>query len=159
MTSNTLPVNDLYAGLSVALRKELAGHERFLTVPAGTRLAEYGMPADQLIIIHSGRAKTHVLIGGKNVSLSIAGPGTVFGLCAVLADAPLDRGLTCLERCEVAVLPKKAFLDVLDRNPQMYFAVVKVLSADLACADRVIRSQFRAANGKARQGTERVQST
>jgi CRP-like cAMP-binding protein len=73
------------------------------------------------------------------VSLGIACPGKVFGLHSVIANAPPGTSVTCLEECEVTFLPKTAFLNVLRRNPQMYFAVVKVLSSDLAAADRVIR--------------------
>ena len=112
-------------------------------------LAECGAPADQLIILNSGTAKIYLLAGRKKVPLGIAGPGTVFGLSSMLAETPLDRGLTSLEPCEVTILPKKAFLDALNRNQHMYFAIVKLLSADLAGADRIIRSHIRAANGKA----------
>jgi CRP-like cAMP-binding protein len=142
-------MNALYAGLSAGVRQELAEHELFVTVPAGTRLAECGEPAEQLIIFNSGRAKTDVLVGGRRTSMGIAGPGSVFGLSSMLTEAPLVRGLTCLEQCEVTILPKRAFLEVLKRNPQMYFAVVRVLSADLAGLDRIIRNHVRVSNGKA----------
>jgi CRP-like cAMP-binding protein len=149
MIANTVRINDLYDGLSTEMKQELAGCEQVLSVPAGTRLAECGAPADQLIILNSGTAKIYLLAGRKKVPLGIAGPGTVFGLSSMLAETPLDRGLTSLEPCEVTILPKKAFLDALNRNQHMYFAIVKLLSADLAGADRIIRSHIRAANGKA----------
>jgi CRP-like cAMP-binding protein len=148
-TVSTVRMNDLYAGLSAEVRQELARYEQVLTVPAGTRLAECGAPADQLIFLDSGTAKSYLRVGDRKISLDIAGPGTVFGLSSVLADQPLDRGLTCLEQCQVSILPKKAFLEVLNRNPQVYCAVVKVLSADLAGADRIIRTRVRVGNSKA----------
>jgi CRP-like cAMP-binding protein len=152
-------MNDLYANLPGEVVDELARREHFLTVPAGTRLAECGTTADQLIILNSGTARTYVQVGGRRILLGIGGPGTVFGLSSLLAGDPLDRGLICLEQCAVSVLPKKAFFEVLNRNPQMYFAVVKVLSADLARADRIIRSYARLANGKGLSSLQKVPAT
>lgn len=159
MTSKPARMNDLYASLSGEVIEELAKHQHCLTVPAGTRLAECGTAADQLIILNSGTARAYVLVGGRKISLGIGGPGTVFGLPSLLAGEPLDRGLICLEQCEVTVLPKKAFLEVLNRNPQMYFAVVKVLSADLAGADRIIRRYARSENGKGLSSLREIPAT
>ena len=52
---------------------------------------------------------------------------------------PPEITVTCLEECRVTILPKNVFLGVLARRPEMYFAVIKVLSADLATADRLRR--------------------
>jgi CRP-like cAMP-binding protein len=154
MMSNTLCTNDFFAGLSVEAREELAWDKQTVRVPAGTKLAECGEPADHLVILNSGQARIHVLVGKRKVPLGMAGPGTVFGLHSMLAEAPLDRGLTCVKECEVTLLPRRAFLEVLNRNPQMYFAVVKALSADLAGADRIIRNYARMTAGKARYHME-----
>ncbi len=143
MTSNGEVMNDLYAEFSAEVRQELSGHERTITAPQGSKLLQSGNPPDQLIILNSGSAETSVLAAGKNLSLGIAGPGKVFGLHSIIAGVPPVTNVTCLEACEVTLVPKKVFLDALQRYPRMYISVVKVLSSDLAAADRVIRNYAR----------------
>ncbi len=143
MCSSSEVINELYAGLSDQVRRELAKHEKAVTVPRGARLVQCGTSPDRLIILNSGSAETFVAVAGKTMSLGISRPGKVFGLHAMLAAAPPDTSVICLEECEVTFLPKPAFLSVLQRNPQMYLAVVKVLSSDLAAADRLIRTHGR----------------
>jgi CRP-like cAMP-binding protein len=144
MTSNDV-IKDLYAGLPDELRQELAVHEQAVTVPAGTALLQCGICPEHLIILHSGSVETSVLVAGKPLSLGVAGVGRVFGLQSILAETPNDTNVTCLERCEVVFVPKKAFLDALRRNPQMYLAVAKLLSADLQKAHGFLRHNGRRA--------------
>jgi CRP-like cAMP-binding protein len=139
MTSATYVKNELYSGLSDDVRQELAHHERPATVSRGTPLVQRGILPDQLIILNSGSAEVSVPVGGKTLSLGAAGPGKVFALQSILSGEAPHASVTCLEDCNVTLLPKDAFLGILQRNPQMYLAIIKILSADLANADEVIR--------------------
>jgi CRP-like cAMP-binding protein len=143
MTSAGEATNELYAGLSDDLRQELAGHEQAVTFSRGATLLQCGMPADRVVILTSGSAETSVLIAGKVRSLGIARPGKVFALDSIISGEALRTSVICSEECGVTFVPRAVFLDVLRRNPQMYFAVAKVLSADLAAANRVIRAYAR----------------
>jgi CRP-like cAMP-binding protein len=135
--------NDLYSGLPGELRQELAVHEQALTVPEGTLLLQTGSHPEELMILHSGSVETSIVVAGKPLSLGGAGAGRVFGLQSILAETPNEINVTCLERCEVILVPKKAFLDALRRNPQMYLAVAKLLSADLQKAHGFLRHNGR----------------
>jgi CRP-like cAMP-binding protein len=154
MTSSDA-MNELYAGLPDELREELAIHEQTVTVPAGTQLLQCGIYPEQLIILHSGSVETSVLVAGKPLSLGVAGAGRVFGLQSILAETPNDTDVTCLERCQVIFVPKKAFLDALQRNPQIYLAVAKLLSADLQKAHGFLRHNGR---GSKTRGTSTARS-
>jgi CRP-like cAMP-binding protein len=140
--------NELYASLSDGVRQELAAHEQTATFPRGTRLLQCGVPAERLVILNSGSAEISVSIAGKTRSLGIDGPGKVLALDSIISGAALHTSVTCLEECTVTFMPKEVFLEVLRRNPQMYFAVAKVLSSDLAAADRIIRNCARRATAK-----------
>jgi CRP-like cAMP-binding protein len=140
--------NELYAGLPDSVRQELAAHEETVTLPRGTRLLQYGIPAERLVILNSGSAEVSVSIAGKVRSLGVDGPGKVFALDSILSGAELHTSVTCLEECNVTFMPKTVFLEVLQRHPQMYFAVIKVLSSDLAAADRIIRNCARRSAAK-----------
>jgi CRP-like cAMP-binding protein len=142
MTSSDV-IKDLYAGLPDKLRQELAVHEQAVAVPEGTQLLRCGTYPEQLIILHSGSVETSVLVAGKPLSLGVAGAGRVFGLQSILAETATDTSVTCLEQCQVILVPKKAFLDALRRNPQMYLAVAKLLSADLQKAHGFLRHNGR----------------
>jgi CRP-like cAMP-binding protein len=51
--------------------------------------------------------------------------------------------VTCLETCHVRLIPRDAFAAILQDNPQVYFAVAKVLSSDLNIADNILRTYAR----------------
>lgn len=135
--------NELYVHLSDEMRRELAKSEQTSRAPRGTILVQCGISADRLTILNSGTAETSVLVGGKMVSLGVAGPGKVFGLHSVLSGEPSHTSVICREECGVTVLPKDAFLGLLRRHPEAYVAVARLLSADLATANYVIRDHNR----------------
>lgn len=135
--------NELYALLSDEMRRELAKNEQTSRSPRGTILVQCGVSADRLTILNSGTAETSVLVGGKMVSLGVAGPGKVFGLHSVLSGEASHTSVICREECGVTVLPKDAFLGLLRRHPEAYVAVARLLSADLATANYVIRDHNR----------------
>jgi CRP-like cAMP-binding protein len=131
--------NELYDDFSEAVCRDLSFHEKTVTVAPGGKLVENGVPAEHLIILITGSAETTVEVSGKHISLGIAGPGKVFALHSIIADATPEATVTCLQECRATLVPKEVFLETLERNPQMYFAVVKVLSSDLTAAQRVLR--------------------
>lgn len=135
--------NELYAHLSGEVRQELAKYEHASRASRGTILVQCGIPLDRLIILNSGSAETSVPVGDKTLPLGIAGPGKILALHSILSGEAAHTSVTCLEECGLTVLPREAFLGVLSRNPQMYFAIVKILSSDLAIADGVIRDRGR----------------
>jgi CRP-like cAMP-binding protein len=132
-------INDLYGGVSEQVRTELAHFEKTQKAPRGTKLVEAGVRPDHLAILDSGRAETCVQVRGKITSLGTMGPGRVFGLHSILSGEVPQTTVTCLEDCVVTLVPREAFKLVLERHPGMYLAVAKVLSADLATADHLLR--------------------
>jgi CRP-like cAMP-binding protein len=139
-------VNEFYAGLSPELQKQLEAHEQDLKVPRGYKIIQHGVVPGRLVILNSGKVQISVPSGGHEVLLGTAGPGKVFGMRgAVTGEAP-EINVTCLEECEIAIVPGDAFQAVLRENPQIYFAVAKVLSADLKIADQLIRNCARKAS-------------
>jgi CRP-like cAMP-binding protein len=78
---------------------------------------------------------------GKTLALGAAGPGKVFALRAIVAGEVAEIEITATEKCSLTVLPADEFLNVLRRNPEMYLAVVKVLSGDLKNADSFLRQK------------------
>jgi CRP-like cAMP-binding protein len=143
MTSTIDPSNELYSGLSPDVLQELGKLAQATTVAQGGKLVRHGVRPEQLIILNSGKVEITVPAEGKTLALGTAGPGKVFALRAIVAGEPSEIEVTALEKCSLTVLPAEAFLSVLRRNPEMYLAVVKVLSGDLQKADSFLRQKAR----------------
>ena len=149
MTSITAS-NDLYDGVSDEVRSELTQFENTQRVARGTKLVEAGTTPDHLIILDSGQVETCVHAREKSTSLGTMGPGRVFGLHSILSGETPQTTVTCLEDCVVTLVQRDAFKLVLERHPRIYLAVAKVLSADLANADHLLRQNAR--NTKTKPG-------
>lgn len=140
MPETKIGPNELYANLPAEISLALEKHERHIIVPRGQKLVKYGVRPEQLLILNSGRVEISVPAPEAAVSLGTAGPGKVFGMRALVSGETPEIDVTPLEDCEVTVIPGPEFLAVLQSTPQLYFAVAKVLSADLKIADQLIRN-------------------
>ena len=146
-------VNELYAALPAELRRELEQYEEDSRVQRGFRLLQRHLPPERLIILTAGKVEISVPSEGHEVLLGTAGPGKVFGMRAIVSGDLPEISVTCLQECDIAAIPAEKFMAVLRDNPQMYFAVAKVLSNDLKIADQLIRNCARRASAVARNKT------
>ncbi len=150
MTSPTNLKNELYAHLSDEVQQELANHEKTITVSPGASLVRCGIPSKHVVILNSGSAEISVPVSGQDLSLGLAEPGRVLALQSVLSGEAPPATITCKEECGVTLIPRDAFLSVLRKNPQIYLSIAKILSADLAAADRAIRTHKSRRKSRAR---------
>lgn len=146
-------VNELYAALPAELRGELEKYEENSRVARGFRLIQRHIAPGGLMILNSGKVEISVPSEGHEVLLGTAGPGKVFGMRAVVSGELPEINVTSLEECDIAVIPGEKFMSVLRDQPQIYFAVAKVLSGDLKIADQLIRNCARRASALARNKT------
>lgn len=133
--------NELYTNLSPQVQRQLMSKQRSATVPQGSKLIQHGIAPNQLIILNSGLAEITVPVAGKPVSLGTAGPGKVLALRSIICGEVPEIDVTCIEECDITLVPRDMFLEVLRQNPEMYFAVVKVLSADLKAVQSFLREK------------------
>ena len=139
--------NELYAMLPLDARRELQEHEQSLTVPAGTALIEHGILPDRLVILNAGTVQVSVPCPRRPATLTTAETSKVFGMRAVISGEAPEIDVTCMEPCRVTFVPRDRLLSVLKTTPQGYFAVAKVLSADLQIANRILRGSMRCRSG------------
>lgn len=133
--------NELYAILQSDLRHELKQYEQSMTVPEGTTLIDHEILQEYLVILNSGTVCVTVRSPQRPVSFLTDQKGKVFGMPAVISGELPEADLTCVDSCNVTMLPRTAFLSLLKTHPELYFAVAKVLSADLQMANRILRKQ------------------
>ena len=143
MSLDTGNTNELYATLRAELRHELAQHEQLMTVPEGAILIDHGILPDYLVILNSGTVRVSVPTPKRAASMTTGQQGRVFGMRAAISGELPETDVTCVEPCNITILPRDVFLDLLKGHPEIYFAVAKVLSADLQIADRILRNHPR----------------
>lgn|SRR5579864_2837847 len=139
-------MNELYKSLSPAVRDDLSRLEKRAIVPAGTKLISEAVAPERVIVIERGSVEISVPAGERAMSLNVAGEGKVLGLRSIIAGAVPEIEATTLEECAISFISRQDFLKVLEQNPEMYFAIAKVLSADLNTAERFLREAPRIAN-------------
>ena len=111
------------------------------SAPRGSAIMHEGDPTDSLYIVISGRLK--VMMGeadGKEVILSIIGPGEFFGEMGLIDDSPRSASVIAIEPCELLSVTKRAFKKCLEENIALAMAVMRVVVRRLREADRKIGS-------------------
>jgi CRP-like cAMP-binding protein len=143
MGSESQNTNELYSVLRPDLRRELAQHEQRITAPKGAPLIQHGLLPDHLVILNSGTVRVSISCKQRAVSMTTEQAGKVFGMRAAISGELPEIDVTCVEPCTITTVPRDIFLELLKNHPEIYFAVAKVLSADLQIADHILRSHSR----------------
>ena len=83
----------------------------------GAKLFSEGDPVRNIYVICQGQVKiSSVSRSGRALILKIAGPGDLMGLSAALANVPYEVSAEVIEPCQVKVMRRQEFLDLLDRH-------------------------------------------
>jgi CRP/FNR family cyclic AMP-dependent transcriptional regulator len=111
------------------------------SAPRSSVIMAAGDPIDSLYIVISGRLK--VMMGdadGKEVILSLIGPGEFFGEMGLIDDSPRSASVVAIEPCELLSIAKRDFRKCLQENFEMAMTVMRGLVRRLREADRKIGS-------------------
>ncbi|MEX0638039.1 MAG: cyclic nucleotide-binding domain-containing protein [Burkholderiales bacterium] len=107
----------------------------------GSIIMTAGDPTDSLYIILSGRLKVMMSdADGKEVILSILGPGEFFGEMGLIDDKPRSASVVAIEPCELLAITRRDFRKCMTDNAEMAMAVMRGLVRRLREADRKIGS-------------------
>ena len=111
------------------------------SVSRGAVVLAAGDLTDSLYIVLSGRLKVMMSdTEGKEVILSILGPGEFFGEMGLIDDSPRSASVLAIEPCELLSISKRDFKKSLAENFEMTMAVMRGLVRRLRDADRKIGS-------------------
>src|SRR5512139_1155976 len=131
----------LFASFSEEPLRMLATVVTRRSVTRGTIIMAAGDPTDSLYIVLSGRLKVMMSDeDGKEVILSILGPGEFFGEMGLIDDAPRSASVVAIEACELLAINRRDFKKCLAENFEMAMAVMRGLVRRLREADRKIGS-------------------
>ncbi|HEX7052485.1 MAG TPA: Crp/Fnr family transcriptional regulator [Burkholderiales bacterium] len=131
----------LFASFPDEQLRMLTGVVTRRSAPRSTTIMAAGDATDSLYIVLSGRLKVMMSdADGKEVILSILGPGEFFGEMGLIDDEPRSATVITIEPCELLAINKRDFKKSLAENFEMAMAVMRGLVRRLREADRKIGS-------------------
>lgn len=113
-----------------------AGQER--TLASGQLVFEQGDPGDYMYVIIEGRVRIFHKTEEEEITLSTLEKGSFFGEMALIDDGPRSASVQTLVSCELFVLGRAEFLELLGRSAHMIADVMRGLSAKI----RVLGQDF-----------------
>ena len=111
------------------------------TVPRHTVVLHAGDRTDNIYFVLSGLLKVQVSDEeGREVILSMLGPGELFGEMGVLDEHPRSATVLAVESSEVVVIGQAEFKQCLAENPDVSLFIMRNLTKRLRVANRTIES-------------------
>lgn len=131
---------DLFAGLDPAQLAGLARSAHLRVLPLGAIVVNEGDDGHSLFVVQSGSLKVYLMDeNGREMTLSLLGPGDYFGELALLDEAPRSASVMALQRSELLQISRPSFLALLDDNP----AWVRILLRNLVARIRALTENVR----------------
>src|ERR1051325_10674068 len=123
----------LFAQVPEADLRALAQLVRERTHPRGSLILTQGDPGEALFLIRSGQVKVSVVAeDGREVILSVLGPGSFFGEMALVDDEPRSAHVIAMEESNLLMLRREDFQTRLRSSPELSIALLRELSRSSA---------------------------
>lgn len=131
----------LFSQLGAAELQRVVDVARERSYPKNSVILFEDDPGDALYVVATGQVKV-VLIGedGREVILSVMGPGEFFGEMSLLDDEPRSAHVIAMEDSALAVLRREDFESLLTQTPQIALALLREMSRRLRRADEKVGS-------------------
>ena len=131
----------LFSGLSQPAIDRLLQATTRKVYDRDTTLVEENELGDTMYMILSGKVKvTNIGPDGKEVILSVLGPGEFFGEMSLLDREPRSANVVSMKKTEMMLLRRQEFLVLLENNKEMLDTLLSTLSGRLRHANAQIRS-------------------
>lgn len=135
MVSSIVKIIDsvpLFAGLAPQQLRELATIVVDKGFRSGRLIFSEGDEAEGFYVVISGRVKVFKLSPeGKEQILHIFGPGDPFGEVPVFAGQEFPAGAEAMEQTRLFFFPRKAFVDLIRKHPDLALGMLAILSRRL----------------------------
>jgi CRP/FNR family cyclic AMP-dependent transcriptional regulator len=119
----------LFSELAPDDARVLTEHSIIRTYPRNAILVSEGDETDSLYVLISGKAKVFVSDeNGKEMLLSLLGPGEYFGELALLDECPRSASVMTLTPCKVSMISKSDFHRCLANHPQIALNLIRALT-------------------------------
>jgi CRP/FNR family cyclic AMP-dependent transcriptional regulator len=134
--TETLRAVPLFAHLGDDELRQVAAAVRERSYPKQSIILFEDDPGDALYLVVAGQVKV-VLIGedGREVILSVLGPGDFFGEMSLIDDQPRSAHVIAMEDARLLVLRREDFQRALEETPRIALGLLRALSGRLRRAD------------------------
>lgn len=116
--------------------------EKIRSYSAGSYIFKESEVGEEMFVIRKGKVKIVKIAQaeGKKVekTLSILGPGEFFGEMSLLLGERRSANAIAEEPCELYVIDRATFQNLISTNPKIALAIIKRLAARLLKADKQI---------------------
>jgi len=137
MKDNPLVNVHLFADLEMAELDALVSRALTKTFPKNCILIHEGEHTYSLYVILSGKVKVFASDeDGKEVVLTMLGPGECVGEMALLEDAPRSASVITTERCKLMIISREDFVQCLHRHPPIALNLLRSMSRRLRQQNR-----------------------
>lgn len=147
---------DLFTGFSPEKLETLKNLCVNKTYPKNTVIINEGDRSDSLYIIETGHVKVYLSDeDGKEFLLNEMNPGDFFGELAVLDDDTRSASVMTQEKTTVSILYKKDFNDILTKEPELAFLLIRNLTKRIrALTDNIKALALKDVYGRVKQTLE-----
>lgn len=122
----------LFRGLPRDHLLDLDGIALHQSIPRGGTIFHEGDDGNGFYVVINGRVKIFKLsLEGKEQILHIFGPGEPFGEVPVFTGQRFPANAQAIDESRVIFFPRKAFVDLITRNPSLALNMLAVLSRRL----------------------------
>ncbi len=135
MTSDLVGIlraTDLLGTAPTEELEALAAGSRVRTFRRGQVVFTAGEPGETVMVVISGRVKVVVRSAdGGELTLTILGPGAMFGELGVADGGPRSADAEALEDSRLLLIPRETILDLCGRAPAIAWALLRSVTAML----------------------------
>ena len=123
---------NLLSSVPAADLEAAAAGSRVRTFRRGQILFTAGDPGDTVIVVISGRVKVVVRSAdGGELTLTVFGPGGMFGELSVADGGPRSADAETLEECRLLFVPRQIIQDICRRDSAVEYALLRSIAANL----------------------------
>jgi CRP-like cAMP-binding protein len=123
---------DLLGSVPTPDLEAVAAGSRVRTFRRGQILFSTGDPGDTVIVVISGRVKVVVRSAdGGELTLTVIGPGGMFGELSVADGGPRSADAETLEECRLLFVPRQIIQDICGRESTVEYALLRSVAANL----------------------------
>ncbi len=119
----------IFQGLSKQELESVCALAHRRVCDAKTTIVTKGEVANEFFVLLNGQAKVTARgVEGTDTVINVMGPGEVFGEIAILDGQPRSATVTALNECEMAVVEKQPFQNLLASCPGIALKLLAVLA-------------------------------
>lgn len=120
----------IFSDLSDSSFERLSANCQMLNLARGETLCNKGDPSNNLFVLVRGQLQVfRISREGQEIGLNLLRGPAVFGELGLIDGVPRSADIAALSACQVALVPKRAFLDAFTESPQAAQAMFKHLAS------------------------------